>query len=152
LKFFEERCGESKMAKLTPEEFADKHNRRLKAALADMEAGIKKVTEAPTAKAAAKQEKMKQRLLARIDDGTWANRLKAVSLEEWKEKTVSKGIPRVSAGIDAAREKVTKFAEQLLPHIDAGVSEIQKMPDITLEDSINRMTAFIRHMAKFKKK
>jgi len=140
------------MAKVTPEEFAEKHNRRLKSALPDMEAGIKKVTEAPTAKAAAKQEKMKQRLIARIDDGTWAARLKKVGVDEWKEKAISKGIPRVSAGIDAARDKVTDFASQLLPHIDAGKAAIDKMPDITLEDSINRMSTFVRHMSKFKKK
>lgn len=140
------------MARVTPEEFAEKHNRRLKAALPDMEAGLKKVTEAPTAKAAAKQDKMKQRLLAKIDDGTWASRLKAVTLEEWREKAVSKGIPRVSAGIDAAQSKVRDFAAQLLPHIDAGKAAIEKMPDITLEDSINRMATFIRHMSKFKKK
>jgi len=36
------------MARVTPEEFAEKHNRRLKAALPDMEAGIRKVSEAPT--------------------------------------------------------------------------------------------------------
>jgi len=140
------------MARVTPEEFADKHNRRLKAALPDMEAGIRKVSQAPTAKAAAKQEKMKQRLIARIDDGTWAARLKAIGLDEWKEKAISKGVPRVSAGIDAARKKVEDFAAQLLPHIDAGKAAIEKMPDITLEDSINRMSTFIRHMAKFKKK
>jgi len=140
------------VARVTPSEFAEKHNRRLKAALPDMEAGIKKVAKAPTEQAAAKQEKMKQRLIARIDDGTWANRLRAVGLEEWREKAITKGIPRVSAGIDAAREKVENFASQLLPHIDAGRAAIEKMPDITLEDSINRMSTFVRHMAKFKKK
>lgn len=140
------------MARVTPEEFADKHNRRLKAALPDMEAGIKKVTEAPTAKAAAKQDKMKARLIARIDDGTWANRLKAVGLDEWKDKAITKGIARVSVGIDAARDKVRDFASQLLPAVDAARAKIEKMPDITIEDSINRMATYIREMAKFKKK
>lgn len=140
------------MAKVTPEEFAEKHNRRLKAALPDMEAGIRRVSEAPTAKAAAKQEKMKQKIVQAIDSGVWANRLKAVGLEEWKEKAISKGITRVSAGIDASKGKVQDFASQLLPYVDAARAKIEKMPDITLEDSINRMATFIREMAKFKKK
>lgn len=140
------------MAKLTPEQFAEKHNRRTKAALDDMRAGIEAVTESPTAKAAAKQEKMRQRLLEAIESGKWANGLKRVSLEEWKSKMIELGINRVAAGLDANKDKVQAFAEQLLPHIEAGQKLIEKMPDVTLEDNINRMTAFIRHMAKFQRK
>jgi len=140
------------MPKLTPDEFAEKHNRRTKAALDDMRAGIEKVTEAPTAKAAAKQEKMKQHLLQALDTGKWANGLKRVSLEDWKSKMVDLGVNRVNAGLDANKDKVRDFASQLLPHIETGQKTIEKLPDVTLEDSINRMTTFIRHMAKFQRK
>jgi hypothetical protein len=138
--------------KITPEEFQEKHNRRLKAALEDMRKGVEKVTEAPTKQAAAKQDKMKAHLIARIDDGTWKKRLEAVSLDEWKDKMINKGIARVSGGIDEAKENVIEFASQLLPHVSAAIDKIKGMPDLTLEDSIARMTAFIREMAKFKKK
>ena len=140
------------MAKLTPEQFAEKHNRRTKAALEDMKAGVEAVTEAPTEKAAAKQEKMRQRLLEALESGKWANGLKRVSLEEWKQKMLELGLNRVATGLDANKKKVEEFAAQLLPHIDAGQKLIEKMPDVTLEDSINRMTAFIRHMSKFQRK
>ena len=140
------------MPKLTPDEFADKQGRRLKAAVEDMKAGILRVTESPTAKAAAKKDKMKARLVARIDDGTWENRLKSVTLEEWKAKAAEVGTARVASGIDAARDKVKAFAEQLLPYQEALKAQIDKMPDMTLEDGINRMTAWVRGMAKFKKK
>ena len=140
------------MAKLTPEQFAEKHNRRTKAALEDMRAGVQGVTEAPTAKAAAKQEKMRQRLLEALESGKWANGLKRVSLEEWKQKMLELGLNRVATGLDANKKKVEEFAAQLLPHIEEGQKLIEKMPDVTLEDSINRMTAFTRHMSKFKRK
>ena len=140
------------MAKLTPEQFAEKHNRRTKAALEDMKAGIENVTVAPTEKAAAKQEKMRQRLLEALENGKWANGLKRVSLEEWKQKMIELGLNRVASGLDANKKKVEEFAAQLLPHIEAGQKLIEKMPDVTLEDSINRMTAFIRHMSKFQRK
>jgi uncharacterized protein YeaC (DUF1315 family) len=140
------------MAKLTPEQFAEKHNRRTKAALDDMRAGIENVTVAPTQKAAAKQEKMRQRLLEALESGKWANGLKRVSLEEWKQKMIELGLNRVASGLDANKKKVEEFAAQLLPHIEAGQKLIEKMPDVTLEDSINRMTAFIRHMSKFQRK
>lgn len=137
------------MAKLTPKEVQDKHARRLKGAIDDMRSGIAKVTVAPTLQAAAKQDKMKQKLNESIDSGKWAQGLKAVSLDEWKEKITNKGLPRVAAGIDGAAAKVEKFYDQLLPHIDKTVEEVKKMPDLTLEDSINRVGTFIRGMAKF---
>jgi len=140
------------MAKLTPQEFQEKHARRLKGAVEDMRQGIERVTTAPGQAAAAKQEKMKQRLVEKIDDGTWAKRVAAVSLEDWKTKMIDKGLTRVASGIDAAQDKVIDFASQLLPHIDKVQSDIQRMPDLTLEDSIQRMTAFTRGMAKFRKR
>lgn len=140
------------MPKLTASEFADKHNRRTKAALDDMRAGIERVSEAPTLKAAAKQEKMKTHLLQALESGKWANGLKRVSLEDWKSKMTELGVSRVSGGLDANKAKVEQFASQLLPHIEAGQKAIEKLPDVTLEDSISRMTTFIRHMSKFVRK
>ena len=140
------------MARLTPAEFREKHARRLKAATEDMRKGIEAVTESPTAKAATKMDKLRTNLLKAIDSGKMAKRLKAVSLEEWKRKTVDVGIGRVAAGIDASAAKVEDFASQLLPHLDKLKTEIDHMPDVTLDDSINRMVAHTRGMAKFEKK
>jgi len=139
------------MAKLTAKEFQEKHNRRLKAATEDMRLGVERVTESPTAKAAKKADKMRQNVLKSIDSGKWAAGLNRVTLEDWKSKMINKGVGRVAAGIDEAEGKVIAFAEKLLPHVDAGKSAIDKLPDVTLEDSINRMTTFTRHMAKFKR-
>jgi len=137
------------MAKLSPSEVTEKHARRLKGSIEDMRAGIARVTASPTAAAAAKQDKMKAKINAAIDSGKWAAGLRAVSLEEWKDKVTTKGLPRVAAGIDAAAPKVEKFYSQLLPHIDTVRGQVTKMPDLTLEDSINRMSTFVRGMAKF---
>lgn len=138
------------MAKLTPQEFREKHARRLKGAITDIEAGVDRVTEAPGKKAAAKQEKMKQRLMESLNNGTWAKRVGAVSLEDWKSKMKNKGIGRISAGIDEAAPKVENFATQFLPFLDTVKAKVDKMPDVTLDDSINRMTTQIRETAKFK--
>ena len=137
------------MAKLSAAEVTEKHARRLKGSIEDMRAGIARVTDSPTAAAAAKQDKMKAKINAAIDSGKWAAGLRSVSLEEWKDKVTTKGLPRVAAGIDAAAPKVEKFYSQLLPHIDTVRGQVTKMPDLTLEDSINRMSTFVRGMAKF---
>lgn len=139
------------MAKLTPEQFAEKHARRLKGAVEDMRQGIERVTESPTLKAAAKKDKMRAGINAAIDSGKWERGLKRVTVDEWKSKMIDKGLGRIAAGIDAAQAKVTAFASELLPYQDRLKSDISKMPDLTLEDNINRMTSFVRGMSKFKR-
>ncbi len=140
------------MPRLTPEEFAEKHGRRLKGAISDIQAGIQKVTEAPTAKAAQKAEKMRARLNEAIDSGLWQQRLQKVTVEDWKQAALSKGVGRIPAGVDAARKKVEEFAGQLLSYQDGLKKEVDRLPDLTLEDSINRMTTWVRGMSKFRKK
>ena len=140
------------MAKLTPAEFQEKHARRLKGSIEDIRAGVARVTEAPTAKAAAKQDKMLANLTKSVQSGKWASRLKAVTLEDWKGKMTEKGLNRIAGGIDEAKPKVIDFAAQLLPFEDNLKAQIDKMPDLTLEDSVSRATAWIRGMSKFSKK
>jgi len=139
------------MSKLTPEQFQDKHARRLKGSIEDMRQGIERVTESPTIKAAAKKDKMKQNLVASIDSGKWEAGLKRVTLEEWKGKMIDKGLNRVAAGIDGAKDKVIAFAGEFLPHLDKIQEELKRMPDLTLEDSITRMTHQVRRAAEFKR-
>ena len=138
------------MAKLTATEFQEKHARRLKAAVEDVRKGIDRVTENPCEKAAAKQDKMLTNLTAAVVTGKWAAGLKRVPLEKWKKQTRDVGVNRIAAGIDAAKEKVVSFAEVLLPHIDRGKDKINTMPDVTLDDNINKMVTFVRHMATMK--
>ena len=140
------------MARVSPDEFAEKWARRTAGAVNDLRAGVQKVTEAPTAKAAEKADKMLQKVQAAVQEGRWQANLKKVSLEEWRKKMLDKGVPRVAQGVEAAREKSRAFAEQLLPHIDAAVAEVKRLPDLTLEDSINRVATFIRRMSEFKKR
>jgi len=138
--------------RLTPEEFAEKHARRLKASVEDIRAGVERVTASPTAAAAAKKTKMLQNLQASVTSGKWEAGLARVSLDEWKQKTINKGLGRVAAGIDEAHDKQVKFAGQLLAFESTLKTSVDKMPDLTIEDSIGRATAWIRGMAKFERK
>lgn len=139
------------MAKLTPIEFQEKHNRRLKAASEDIRRGIERVTVSPTAQAAGKIDKMKAHLIEAFDSGKVKRGLLSVTLEEWKRKALDVGVGRISAGIDASSGKVISFAEKLLPAVDAAQAKVKAMPDLTLDDSIRRMTTFVTEMSKFHK-
>ncbi len=137
---------------LTAQQFQEKHKRRLQAALEDITTGVNAVTVAPGVTAAKKADKMKANLIKSIDNGTWAKRVSSVTLEDWKNKMINVGVPRVSSGIEAASQKVQDFASQLLPAIAAAQQKIANMPDLTLEQNLNRMTAFVREMSNFRKK
>ena len=140
------------MSKLTPQEFQEKHARRLKGAIQDIQAGVQRVSTAPTAQAAKKADKMLANVSKAVQSGKWASRLNKVTLQDWQQATVNKGTPRIAAGIDGAAAKVVDFATQLLPYQDALASKVNALPDLTLEDSINRATTWIRGMAQFTKK
>ena len=139
------------MSRLTPDEAAVKQANRLKGATEEIRKGIERVTVSPTAKAATKIAKMRTNLLAKIDDGTVERRLKEVTLDDWKQKASTTGVNRIAEGIDGAHNKQVAFYSKLFPAQDALIQQIDKMPDTSLEDNINRMTTFIRGMSKFRK-
>lgn len=138
------------MAKLTPQQAQEKHARNLKASVPDIKIGVGNVTEAPGKKAAAAADKMLANLTASVQSGKWAARVGAVSLEDWKAAMIDKGVNRIAAGIDGAARKSVAFYEQLFPYQEQLLGEIDRMPDLTLEDSISRMTHWVRGMADFK--
>jgi len=137
------------MPRVTPEEFVRKHSARVKAAIDDMRQGVEKVTEAPGRKAAAAADKWHAKISALETKERWAANVAAVSLEEWKAKMLAKGVNRVAAGVDAAQDKILDFATQLLAYQERLQAEIHGMPNLTLEDNIQRMNAWVRGMARF---
>ncbi len=138
--------------RLTASEFQQKHAKRLKASTEEIKAGVNATTEAPSGKAIAKQDKMRENLIAAIDDGTWAARLGKHTLQQWKSDMLNKGIGRIAKGIDEAAPKTTAFANALLPVAYAISDEVSGMADMTLDDSVARAEVAIRRMAGFKYK
>lgn len=135
--------------RLTPQQFAVKWGNRLKGSLDDIRQGIDRVSEAPGVAAAAKADKWQQRVSSAESKRKWQRRVGAVSLEDWKTAIRDKGLPRIAAGVDASQSKMERFGAQLFAHQNEGLRIIEGMPDLVLEDSINRMTTWCRHMNQF---
>lgn len=134
------------MAKVTAQEYVEDWSRNLKGATERIKRGINRVTEAPGAKAAAQKELLKMKLIEAIDSGKWSERVAGVTLDEWKDKILSKGVNRIAAGVDAAKSKQVAMAGNLLAAVDSAVAEANRTPRGTLEDNINRMTTYVRAM------
>lgn len=138
--------------KVNAQQYAEKWARRLSQSTEDIRAGVNRVTEAPTEKAAASQDKWLSGIQKAAQTGKWAGGLRRVSLADWKTATLDKGLNRVAPGAEAARPKVTEMAADLLNFENTVLGEIERMPDLTIEHSIARATTWIRRMAQFQRK
>lgn len=111
--------------------------------------GVQAVSVAPGQKAAAQSAKWLQKVTASQDK--WRTRVASVSLSDWQNAMVNVGIPRVAQGAQAKQQKMQDFMTNFLPYLASGVARIDAMPSTTLEDSINRAVAMIRHNAAYKR-
>lgn len=133
----------------TPQEIARKWAQNLSASSAEMERGARAVRTAPGMLAAERQDKMRANILRAIDSGKWARNVSSVSLAEWQNAYIQKAITRAAQGAQAAEPKMAQFMGRLLPYQDNLKTQLATMPDLTIEDSINRAAAWIRGMANF---
>lgn len=109
--------------------------------------GVNRVTQAPGVAAVAQKAAYVAGVQANADK--WGRNTAAVSLQEWQQATISKGVPRIASGATAAEPKFEAFMGKLLPFIDG---EVRKLPPRGgLEQNINRATMFMRGMTKFQK-
>lgn len=131
---------------LNANQISDKWNRRMKGAITDIQAGVDSVTENPATKAIEKQDKMLQNLTKAVNDGRWANGLGKVTLSDWKQKTKEKVGQRLASGVDGAMGKRKEFDTYLVNTMNGILPQIQNMPDMTFEDSVNRVRAVMEHM------
>jgi hypothetical protein len=114
-----------------------------------MKAGANAVTVAPGMKAAAAADKW----LANVTraQNKFKTNVSRVSLESWKNSYIQVGIPRVSQGAQAKQQKYTDAMAAFLPYLAQGVAKIDAMPNVTIEDGINRAVAMIRHNAAYQR-
>ncbi len=138
------------MARVTADEYAEKWGRRLKAAAPDITRGVERVSVAPGKAAAAAQDLMLQRLMESVQSGLWATRVAGVSLEDWKQAFLTKGVGRIASGVDAATPKQVAMAQKLLAAVDNAAAIVRAMPKGDIEQSIARVSTFMREMKKAK--
>jgi hypothetical protein len=138
------------MVKATVDQVVTKWTNNTKNATQYMTQGVNAVTVSPTSQAAAQLAKARTNYAAAIDSGRMAAALNNVKLSDWQSAMTSKGIPRVSAGVDAAQAKTTASFTKLLPYIQKGQDMVTKMPKTSIQDSKNRVNAWIDYMAAYK--
>ena len=134
--------------KVTSEQYAERWGSGLKGAVERIRSGVEAVVEAPGKKAAAKADKWHASISSQATKSKWSRRISEVPLEEWQRAMIQKGVNRIATGVDEAKPKMVVYGEKLIAHQNGLLQQLDTMPDLTLEDSIARATAWIRGMAK----
>lgn len=132
-----------------PQTAAAKWQANLSNSTAAIQRGVNNVTTAPGQLAAAASDKWLMKVTA--SQAKWKQNVGSVTLQQWQQSMLNVGIPRVAQGAQAKVGKVQNFMSEFLPYLQAGVSQIDKMPSTTVEDGVARASAMIRYNAKFKR-
>lgn len=134
----------------TPASRSEKWARRTAAAGADWAEGVKNVSDAPGAAAAAKADAWQQKLADPATKDKFRRNVAAVPLQEWKDKTAAAS-GQFTAGANKAQDKMLRHQQAVESHMEAGLRQLNTMPNVTLEDKINRQAFWTRHMASYKR-
>lgn len=134
--------------RVTPEQFAERWGTGLTGSIERMRTGVEAVTVAPGVSAAAKADKWHAAISRQDTKDKWKARVGAVPLDVWQQAMINKGLNRIADGVENATPKMEVYGAKLIAHQNRLLSEMDQLADITLEDSIKRMTYWVRGMAK----
>lgn len=129
------------MAHGTPQEVAQKWAQRSQAAASDYTAGVQRVTTSPTDAAANAHATWIARLQDPATVEKYQRKLRAVSLEQWKQAATQYGASRYSQGVAAKESKFEAAMVPLLQYIDNARAQVHRMPNATFEDRLQRSRA-----------
>lgn len=141
------------MAIGTPQEIARKWAQNLGGSTESIRRGVERVTESPTAKAATPEatQKYLQGVQEAVASGRRAAGLNGVSVQDWKNLMLTKGLGRIGSGASAAMPRMERFLAQFLPQVEGWKREIDSMPNGTKEDRRARMNRWFDLVSQFKR-
>lgn len=138
------------MARVSAQEWADGWLKGIQDNMGKARRGIERTKKNPMQRAVAQIPKMRTNFNRAIDDGTVQRGFERVTFEEWRSKTLVKGLPRMEQGAQAAKNDVMRAASALIPHIDAGLAVLEGMPSTTSSEMDARMLYWKHHMEEAK--
>lgn len=138
------------MAKrLDPTAGTQKWKQNLSAAGPAMQAGIQAVTVSPTEQAAAAVDRQVAGVQAAAASGKTAARLRRVSLSQWQQAAISKGVPRLATGAAAGASKYQDFANRFYPVMQSASDQAKALPKGGIENALARIRVVLQAAKSF---
>lgn len=135
---------------LSPTDMAAKWARNLGQAGTAIQAGVNAVTVSPMQKAAQRQDAYLAGVQRAVTSGKYSAGLNKVSLQQWQQAVIQKGLPRIAAGAAAGQQKMADFLGKWMPYMGQLQSKLASMPRGDLQTNIQRAITAIEHNAAFK--
>jgi len=135
---------------VTPQQAADNWVAGLGNSQKKMTDGINATTVAPTQLAIAAIPRQVAGVIRAAQEGKTEAGLARVSLQDWKNAMLQKGVQRVSSGAVAAKPKFAAFMGEFLPHVQSVVAGLPPRGDT--EQNINRAVEMMRGNARFRRR
>lgn len=133
------------MAKLTAAQIAAKWQSRYAAAGEAMKQGAQAVTVSPTQKAIQAKDRYIAGVQKAFNEGRYEAGLSKVTLADWKQAYMDKGIANAQAGARTGAAKLERHEREFGPIRDQIVASLPERG--TLEENLARMVAMARGMA-----
>lgn len=137
------------MKNLSADQVASKWSRNAQNAAQDYAAGIAAVTQNPLSQAAAAADLWQQRVNTAQAKAKFQRKLNAFPFDQWKAIAAQFGQSRYSQGVADKANKYAQAIGPVLAYERAGLAQIESMPKTTLQDRIQRATAWMQYMANY---
>ena len=135
----------------SPQEVADKWAQNIGNSRQSMTAGVGRVTQAPSQSAINQRQKFQTKMQDPSTFDKWEAGLRGVSLQSWQNSMTSFGIDRAVQGATQKKDKMVRAMNGLLPFVDQLRNTVRNMPSTTVGDREQRMLAWSRGMAQYRK-
>ena len=124
---------------LNGQEIYDKYRRNMGTATESIKVGIENTTKDQAVNAIAAKDRMKENLNKALDAGKYEAGLKKSGHAKWKHMMLQKGVPKITAGIDANKTEIVSTFEKVAT-VGAEVRrETENMPKGGIDNSLNRV-------------
>lgn len=134
----------------TPTQAAAKLKTRIQQSGQMYSDGVNAVQVNPAEKAIAAKDKWAASIQEAIANDRYAKGLAPVTLQSWKNATITYGVSRYTQSADKAGANYQKFAEKFFPFLQTEMATINNMPTTTFEERLNKMVASARAIHNFR--
>ena len=136
---------------ITPQQAASKLANGIRNGTTAYSDGVNAVQVAPSSQAIAKKSKWVQAMTDPRTHDRWEAGLSRISLLDWKNATSGIGAQRFAQSADKAQSNYQEFANDFFPFLEQGQQQVNSMPDVTLDERINKAVAMMRYTSQYQR-